>query len=296
MVLGLVAAACGSVAGRAAPSSPSTTATLHEQPCRDAPVPAHYRHVVWIWMENHARSQVLGDPAAPYLTSLASGCATAAEYRSVGSPSLPNYLGATSGSTHGIADDGPPASHPLTADNLFRQVRAMGGAAVTVAEGMKGTCDLTASGEYAVKHNPAAYYVGADDRAACQRDDQPARDGAAIASRASTLPTFLFVVPDLCDDTHDCGVSRGDRWLASWLPKLFGSASYDAADTAVFVVWDEPTPMPFIAVTPSIRPGTVLRTAVDHYSLLRTTEELLGIGEHLGAAATSPSMRSGLGI
>jgi hypothetical protein len=61
----------------------------------------------------------------------------------------------------------------------------------------------------------------------------------------------------------------------------------------VFVVWDEPTPMPFLAIAPSIRPGTVVANRVDHYALLRTTEELLGL-PFLGAARTAPSMRGSL--
>jgi phosphatidylinositol-3-phosphatase len=59
--------------------------------------------VIWIWMENHQWSQVLAASSpAPYTRSLAAQCGTATNYASVGSPSLPNYLGATSGSTQGI--------------------------------------------------------------------------------------------------------------------------------------------------------------------------------------------------
>jgi hypothetical protein len=38
----------------------------------------------------------------------------------------------------------------------------------------------------------------------------------------------------------------------------------------------------------------VITETVDHYSLLRTTEEMLGITTHLGKAATAPSMRADL--
>jgi hypothetical protein len=61
----------------------------------------------------------------------------------------------------------------------------------------------------------------------------------------------------------------------------------------VFVVWDEPTPMPFLAIAPAIRPGAVVGAAVDHYALLRTTEDLLGL-PHVGRAAGAPSMRVAL--
>jgi hypothetical protein len=52
--------------------------------------------------------------------------------------------------------------------------------------------------------------------------------------------------------------------------------------------------MPFVAITPSVRPGTVLTATVNHYSLLRTTEEMLGITTYLGKASSAPSLRATL--
>lgn len=59
-------------------------------------------------MENHTWGSVIGNTSAPYITSLAHRCGTDARYASVGSPSLPNYLGATTGSTEGVTDDADP--------------------------------------------------------------------------------------------------------------------------------------------------------------------------------------------
>src|SRR5206468_1231099 len=116
-------------------------------PCGSkADPPARYAHVVWIWMENHTYGQVIGAPDAPVVTSLGRQCGVATRYSEVGSPSLPNYLGATSGGTQGVADDADPAAHPLRVDNLFRQVRAAGGAERSYQEGMPGPCAVTPSG------------------------------------------------------------------------------------------------------------------------------------------------------
>jgi phospholipase C len=244
-------------------------------------------------MENHTAAQVIGSSAAPYETTLAHQCGTATSYAAVGSPSLPNYIGATSGSTWGIGDDGPPSAHPLTVDNLFRQVRATGRAERSYEEGMPGPCSLAAADSYAVKHNPAAYYAGGDDRAACQADDVTlgSADAGALARdlTAGTLPAFAFITPDLCDDTHDCPVAAGDRWLSEWVPRIVSSPAYAAGTTALFIVWDEPTPMPFIVVSPSTPTGTVAPERFDHYSLLRTTEELLAL-PLLEGAKTAASM------
>ncbi len=266
---------------------------------RPAPPPA-YQHVVWIFMENHRYDQVIGNTEAPFETGLAHRCGTATHYASVASPSLPNYIGATSGDTHGIADDAGPVSHPLTADNLFRQVRASGRQARSYQEAMPGPCALDSNGNYAVKHNPAAYYSGGDDRSACKSDD------VALGTRTSgpladaldhdTLPAFSFITPDLCNDTHNCDVKTGDAWLQAWLPRLVGSAAYRAGATVIFVAWDEYTPMPSIVVSPSTPAGSVSDAVVDHYSLLRTAEELLGISDFLGHAAQATSMRPAFGL
>jgi Phosphoesterase family len=249
-------------------------------------------------LENHTRQQVLERADAPYTAALARDCAGAADYHSVGSPSLPNYIGATSGSTHGIHDNGSPASHPLTDDNLFRQVRVSGRRAVSYQESMPGPCALSGSGRYAVRHNPAAYFTGADDRDACIRDDVPlgTPEAGALSDAidADTLPAFTLITPDLCNDTHDCPVATGDAWLARWVPRLIGSAAYRRGTVVIFLVWDEPTPMPFVAVTPTVPPGTTVQGTIDHFSLLRTTEALLGL-DLLGAAGRAPDLRSALG-
>ena len=304
----IVTSACGSGQSMSTTTSASatattvvpTTASAASGPCHGAARPDRYEHVVWIWMENHEVGSVIGSADAPYETVLARSCATVERYGSVGAPSLPNYIGATSGDVHGIHDDAPPSVHPVTADNLFRQVRAIGGSARSYQESMSVPCALTAYGRYAPKHNPAAYYTGADDRQACQRDDVALGDltSGALATDLATgaLPTFAFITPDLCDDTHDCPVPDGDAWLSRWLGAILASPTYAQGRTAVFLVWDEPTPMPFIAVAPAIVPGTVGTGTFDHYALLRATEDLLGLPAHIGAAATARDLRTALGL
>jgi phospholipase C len=267
------------------------------EPCGSAaPAPARYDHVVWIWMENHTASSVLASDEAPFERSLATACGSADHYHSVGSPSLPNYLAAVTGSTHGVHDDGSPGSHQITGDNVFRQVTAAGGTARSYEEAMATNCQQGGGGRYAVKHNPQAYLSDAPDRAACQRDDVPLGEtssGALIDDLdAGRLPTFSFVTPDLCNDTHDCAVAVGDAWLRDWIGVIVSSSTYAAHRTAVFVVWDEPTPMPLLVVSPTTPGGATSSEPFDHYSLLRTTEELLGLPTSLGAASTAASLRA----
>ena len=41
-------------------------------PCGTATTPHTYQHVIWIWMENHSFSDIIGNTSqAPYINSLA---------------------------------------------------------------------------------------------------------------------------------------------------------------------------------------------------------------------------------
>jgi phosphatidylinositol-3-phosphatase len=246
-------------------------------------------------MENHTASAVLGRTApTPFEHSLATRCGSGTNYHAVGSPSLPNYLGATSGSVHDVHDDGAPSAHPIDANNVFRQIRDAHGIARSYEEAMTQHCQQASAGRYAVKHNPQAYYVGGPDSAACQEDDVPLgslTDGPLVDDLThDTLPTFSFITPDLCHDTHDCSVETGDAWLEQCVGLLLDSPTYRRGRTVVFVVWDEPTPMPVLVISPTTPSGTRSTEPFDHYSLLRTTEDLLGLPA-LEQAATATSMR-----
>jgi hypothetical protein len=286
-----------SVPSSGASGAPSSTNDVN-RPCgRTAVAPARYRHVIWLWMENHNWSSVIGTPPAPYQTSLVKACGALTNQAIVGSPSLPNYIGATAGQTFGIKDDASPSAHPINADNLFRQVRTAGGTALSYQEDMPSNCNLGNAGTYAVKHNPAAYYMGADDRSACMRDDvplgTPEQGPLADALTRDALPTFAFITPNLCNDTHDCPVSTGDAWLKRWIPRILSSAAYQRGDLALILGYDEYTPMPNAWIAPSVRPGSTFTPKTDQYTLLRATEQMLGL-PYVGAAATAVDVRAAL--
>jgi hypothetical protein len=245
-------------------------------------------------MENHSWSTVIANAAAPYLSALARECGTDTNYAAVGSPSLPNYLGATSGLTQGVNDDADPAAHTFAVDNVFRQVRIAGGTERSFVESMPTNCGLVSEDSYAAKHNPAVYYVGPGDRAACQTDDVPFSAFQSVLT-SGELPTYTSITPNICDDMHDCSVTSGDQWLATWVPRILATSSYRSGTTALFIIWDEPTPLGNVVVAPSVRPGTVSSVAVDHYSLLRATEEMLGL-PLLGQAVSATSLRGVFGI
>jgi hypothetical protein len=250
--------------------------------------PATYDHVVWIWMENKSYSSVIGAPNAPYESALARECGVATNYSAVAHPSLPNYIAATSGSTQGIIDDNGPASHPLPAASIFGQVPSG-----SYEESMPSNCALTDSPPYVARHNPEAYYV--PQRAACQTDNRP-----FTAFRANALPRFTFITPNLCNDTHDCGVATGDTWLRAHVPAILATSSYRAGRTAVFITWDEDDDdasnhVPLIILAASVPAGARGGAAFDHYSLLATAESMLGV-DCLGSACGAQTLRRAFGL
>jgi phosphatidylinositol-3-phosphatase len=241
-------------------------------------------------MENKSYDDVVGSAAAPFTNRLAKACGLAANYHALAHPSLPNYIGATSGATDGIVDDGPPVAHPLRVPSIYSQVDAAGKTWREYEESAPARCPLASSGRDAVKHDPAPYYRGV--RRECSLRDVPLGTTAHGSLRTDlahgTLPAFSLVTPNLCDDTHDCGVATGDAWLQSWFARILSSPNYRTGDTVVFLTWDEDgsasNRVPMIVVSPSTAPGTVSTASFDHYSLLRTTEQLLGIHRLLGHA------------
>ena len=253
-------------------------------------------------MENRTYAAVLGDrSAAPRLASYGGKCGVAINYVAITHPSLPNYLAAVSGSTGGVTSDCGPASCPQNRPSLFGQLSAAGLEWRGYAESMPGTCVLGSTDGYATKHNPAVYFTPI--RSQCRSWDVPMgtrSDGAfASALRAQSLPAFSFVTPNICNDGHDCSISHADKWLSGWLDTIVTSPAYKTADTAVFVTWDEGVGanqhIATVVVAPTVPKGTRVATRFDHYSLLSTTEELLGL-PLLGAAQAAPSLRAAFGL
>jgi hypothetical protein len=300
----------GNLSPMSSPPATAQTPAATQMACqgRSAP-PTTYAHVVWIWMENHSYSSIIGSTSAPYLNALAAGCGLATNYSAITHPSLPNYAAAISGSTQGITDDGLPSAHPLAVASIYSQVAALGGTWRDYEESAPANCPSADSGLYVVHHDPAPYYTGI--RTTCQTSDVPLGSpsaGALVADvDAGTLPTFAFVTPNLCDDMHGATgcpsdlIAAGDAWLSALVPRITGGPNYQAGDTVVMITFDEGSTDNHVAtfvISPYTPPGARSATALSHYSLLKTTEQLLGIGALLGHAGDSATagMRPDFGL
>ena len=290
-------------AGTSAPASP-TAASPSRVPVAGSPAtptPAHpcgvagmtgarYRHVVWIWFENRSYGDVAGQPSLPYLYRLGSVCGLATNYHAISHPSLPNYLAAATGRDPGPIGDCEPASCPQSGATIFAQLGPGGWAAFD--ESMPAVCDRVTSGAYAARHNPAVYFESIYP--ACHSNDQPFTSFASVVA-AGGLPGFTWITPNICDDMHDCSSSTGDAWLARWLPVILRGPEYRSGSTVVFITWDESSgssatdQVALFVVAPTVPAGLRVSLPASHFSLLRTTEQLLHLPP-LGAAATADSL------
>jgi phosphatidylinositol-3-phosphatase len=276
----------------------------------EASPPPVWEHVVWIWLENHGYDEIVGASDAPFINrTLIAGCGLATNAHNETHPSLPNYIAATSGLGPGrlgrwASDCNATAGCLTRAPSLFGQAASWG----AYAESMPKPCVHWFTGLYAASHNPAVYYRGLAD---CPLHDVPYVRLAQDLD-ADTLPAFVFVTPNMCHDMHNCAVETGDAWLAHAIRGLVASSAYQRGTMAIFVTFDEGERggsnrctfntrdagchVPIIVVAPSTPAGARSGALFNHYSLLRTTEEMLGITDYLGAARNAHSMRAAFNL
>jgi hypothetical protein len=295
------------VAGTALTSAPAAP-QAGSNPCGTVTTAPHYTHVIWVMMENHSYNTIIGSSQAPYINSLASECGLATNYHNISHPSLPNYMAATAGLSYSgiqrfVSDCNPTGSCTTTAKSIFAQ----GETWKAYEESMPSNCDKSNAGEYAVRHNPPPYYT---TLAGCATKDVPYTQLAKDLA-ANTLPAFSFITPNLISDMHDGTVAQGDTWLSTNLPVIFNSAAYKSGSTAVFLTWDEGEGgtatrcatnttdvgchVATIVISPSTVPGTKSATLFNHYGLLGTTEQLLGLPK-LGKASTAATLTSAFNL
>ncbi|MEP6697784.1 MAG: alkaline phosphatase family protein [Pseudonocardiales bacterium] len=253
-------------------------------------------------------------------------------------PSLPNYIAMTTGDTQGIADDSGPSYHPYSGQSIFSQTDPSWRAyeEVMPSKCYRKNATFSNGTNYVVRHNPATYMVAAPINAPnsdCNLYDEPL--GTASLGNLNgdlaggTLPAFSFVTPGICHDMHTApsgqacnptnAITAGDQWLSTLMPQVFASPDYTSGALVVFLTWDEGAGgagvkgmdclgtqyatdvgchIPTLVFSTSTTGGTRNGTYFSHYSMLRTTEELLGVSTSaLGSnVSTATSMRAAFNL
>jgi phosphatidylinositol-3-phosphatase len=245
-----------------------------------------FSHVFIIVMENKESSGVFGSAAAPYINELAGEYAYADNYFGIRHPSLPNYLALTGGDTFGVTSDCTTCF--VAADNIVNQMEHAGRTWKAYMESMPAPCYLGPDTRlYARKHNPFIYFNDVrTDPARCQKIVPFEQFQADLAANA--LPQYMWITPNLCNDTHDCPVGSGDDWLRTWVPQILASSAWQN-NGVLFITFDEGDSnlgccqyagggkISTLVISPLVKKGFVSHLPYDHYSLLRTIEQAWGL-------------------
>jgi phosphatidylinositol-3-phosphatase len=191
------------------------------------------------------------------------------------------------------------------------------------------TLIATAKDKYAAKHNPFVYFhTIIDNQQRCDAHVVNLEVLAKDLRNAATTPNYVFITPNLCNDGHDpdCidgtagGFSAIEAFLRKWVPLISASPAFKH-DGLLIITFDESEgtgpeaataccgekPLASarrpagvigpgggrigaVLLSPYIEPGTVATLPYNHYSLLRTIEDIFGL-QHLGYAA-EPDLRA----
>src|SRR5262249_24893032 len=261
-----------------APRNPRSSADLQSEAATPLPRPDH---TVVVILENHSYTDIIGNATAPYLNSLRSQRANFLDSHAIPHPSEPNYLALFEGDTENLSDDSCPHvySAPNLASGLFASGQSFAGYSESMPVNGYTGCN---SGNYARRRNPWVNYINVPATASLTFDSLPDYPGA--------LPTVSYMVPDLCHDMHDCSVATGDAWLQA---RLDPYVQWARTHNSLFIVTfdeDEGTTTNRILtlfVGPMVEPGDYA-TRIDHYSVLRTLEEIYGVPATGKAASAEP--------
>ncbi|MBA3654941.1 MAG: phosphoesterase [Actinobacteria bacterium] len=174
--------------------------------------------------------------------------------------------------------------------------------------------------QYATRHNPFVYFHSIIDRTAvCNANVVPLTRLTADLASLATTAAFNFITPNLCNDGHDAPCVDGQpgglvgigTFTAQWAPRILNSPAFKDGGLLI-VMFDESevqgdaaaccneptgpnTLVPGIYgpgggkvgalfVSPFVKPGTTSDVPYNHYSFLRSMEDLFGLS-HLGYAA-----------
>ncbi len=263
----------------------------------------NFQHVYIIMMENTGYTHLIGNPNAPFINAAAATYGLATNYTGVTHPSQPNYIAATSGSTHGVTSD---SDVNIDVPNIVDQLEAHGKTwkAYMQSYSLCATPLQSACGNqlYERKHNPFVSYLDVQTN--------PARmanvvDFSALAGDLANnaVPDYVWISPDQCNDMHGRGgpstdpcnfgnisglVATGDAFLSSTVHQIMQSSAWNG-NSIIFITWDE-SDFPFsdtsgccdavpggghvvmLTISHSDHDARTSAVAYNHYSMLATIE------------------------
>lgn len=270
-------------------SLPATTATPNPSGAsapmlRSTPsFPTSIRHVITILLENANLETALQQ--GPFEDYLIAHYGFASHFYAACHPSAPNYLAITSGDTLQCGTDAYEIHSQANIADLAQGAGLTWGA---YEESMPAPCTTSDSGEYIAHHDPFISYADIVNNASrCDSHVLPLSAWNSSVA-AGTIPNYAFITPNVLDDGHDTDVAYADHWLRDWLSPLLNSSLFQSS--VFFIVYDESKdldtgfqgvdggPTYFAAVGSDVIANSTYAANATDYSLLTTTEWLLGLG------------------
>jgi phosphatidylinositol-3-phosphatase len=237
---------------------------------------------------------------------------------------LPNQLSALGISWHGYMED---------MGNTPSREQKRCGVPTLLKHRRDDTQLATKKDQYAARHNPFVYFHSLIDPGLCTQNVVPLTALPDALKSVDTTPHFSFITPDLCDDGHDSpcrgrdsrgskagGLVSANHFLSVWVPRIERSPAYQ--DNGLIIITsdesettdsskccnEKPGPnehkpgifgpgggrIGTLVIGQCVQPGVKDARPYDHYSLLRSLENLFGISTggsdglgHLGYAGAT---------
>ena len=182
------------------------------------------------------------------------------------------------------------------------------------------------TGTYATFRNPFVYFASIVDSPTCAADDVGLARLKGDLAAAKSTPSFSYIVPDRCHDGNPTpctpgapgGMPATEAFLKQVVPEITSSKAYKESGLLVITVDEAPSSGAFadsssccgqplfpndpvkslagaprgggavgaLLLSPYVKGGTTSQESYNHFSLLRTIEDLFSL-KHLGYAGLS---------
>jgi hypothetical protein len=252
------------------------------QQAHAAPAIPKYDHVVVAVFENENYGSIIGRRSAPTFNQLAAQGALLTRSYGVTHPSQPNYLALFSGSQQGVTSDDCPIKLTGKA-NLASELLAHGRTFKGYAESLPSTGYTgCSSGKYARKHAPWADFNNVPKSLQVPFSKFP--------KDFTKLPTVSFVIPNMCNDMHNCSVATGDRWVRN---NLMAYAQWAKSHNSLLVLTFDEDNFTSVNKIPTVLVGQHVKVGrfterTNQYNLLSTLTDMYALTPLNKAAATPP--------
>jgi phosphatidylinositol-3-phosphatase len=262
------------------------------------------KHVWLITEENHSYESVIGNSSMPYFNSLAKKYGLATQYYSPLHNSLSALMWLVAGQTV-TADNSTTAC--FTDNNVVRQVLAKGmrwrSYQVDLPyAGFQGLYNLN----YVRRHNPLIDF--SDSCTAEQRVHSVPYTQLATDIADHATPNYVYITPNVDEDSHDGTLGEADQWLSQNLPAILKLPEFKpGGDGLLFVVFDEGDlftdnrcssrvnlrcggRIATLVIGPQVKPGYRSSVLYSHANLLRTVCDAMSFTSCPGAGALAAPM------